>query len=589
MSTPPRPDAARSGILAPLRLPLFRSIWLANLVGSTGWLVQGVGAGWLMTTLSGTPEMVALVQTATQAPILLFALLAGALADLWDRRLVLLVAQLWVSAVSAGLAVMSGLGLTTPMILLLFTFLIGTGAALNGPAWQAVVREIVPKEQLAAAVTLNAIGFNLARALGPAVGGAVVAAYGTEAAFGVNAAGALALVVVLLAWRRELPPDDLPRERLGSAVVTGLRYVGETPAIGAVLARGAVFGFAASAALALLPLVARDRLGGGPVVYGVLLGAFGIGALLGAFLVHPLRQRRGAEFVITALGAMGGIAFIGLGLFPTSLPAVLVALALVGTSWLGSFSTFNIAVQMSTAFWVQARVLALYQTIVFGTMALGSWIWGELAGSAGLEAAHLAAGGLLLLGLTLHWWVPAPVDEAPDLQPAHPPEPLPSLPDAVDSGPVMVQVEYAVGPADAPAFVADMDEVGHLRRRNGALRWRLFQDVADDTRWIEAFVLADWIEHQRLRRRMTRADAALEARAVSYHRGAEPPVRRYMVARRHDSRYLLDAAEEGAAGRGRVALSPRTGRGRESCPRGRGWSRAAPPGTRPTPRAASRT
>lgn len=554
MSTRERPAAAAGGILAPLRLPLFRSIWAANLIGSTGWLVQGVGAGWMMTTLDGSPEMVALVQTAIQAPILLFALLAGALADLWDRRLVLLVAQLWVSAVSAGLAVIGFLGLATPAALLAFTFLIGTGAALNGPAWQAVVREIVPKEQLAAAVTLNAIGFNLARALGPALGGAVVAAYGTEAAFVVNAVGALALVAALLFWRRELPPDDLPRERLGSAVVTGLRYVGETPAIGAVLVRGAVFGFAASAALALLPLVARDRLGGGPVVYGVLLGAFGIGALLGAFLVHPLRQRRGAEFVITALSAAGGLAFVALGLFPTSFAAVLAALALAGTAWLGSFSTFNIAVQMSTAFWVQARVLALYQTIVFGVMALGSWAWGEVAGSTSLEVAHVTAGAILLASIALHWWLPAPAGEAPDLRPAHPPEPLPALPDAVDPGPVMVQVEYVVSPADAPAFVAAMDEVGHLRRRNGALRWRLFQDVADGTRWVEAFVLADWVEHERLRRRMTRADAALEARAVAYHGGEQAPLRRYMVARRHDSRYLLDAAEAGAVAARRAGI-----------------------------------
>jgi predicted MFS family arabinose efflux permease len=547
MSTVGRRQAGSGGgILTPLRLPLFRSVWIANLVGSTGWLVQGVGAGWLMTTISGTPEMVALVQTATLAPILLFALVAGALADLWDRRLVLLLAQLWVSAVSAGLAIISGLGLVTPVVLLLFTFLIGTGAALNGPAWQAVVREIVPREQLAAAVTLNAIGFNLARALGPAVGGAVVAAYGTEAAFVANAFAALALVVVLLFWRRQLPPDDLPRERLGSAVVTGLRYVGETPAIGAILVRGGVFGFAASAALALLPLVARDRLGGGPVTYGLLLGAFGIGALLGAFLVHPLRQRRGAEFVITALSAAGGLAFLALGLVPYLFLPVLAALALAGTAWLGSFSTFNISVQMSTAFWVQGRVLALYQTIVFGTMAVGAWAWGQLAGTTSLEVAHLAAGGMLLLGIALHWRLPLPAGEAPDLQPAQPQEPLPVMTAAIEEGPVMVQIEYQVGAADAPAFVAAMDEVGHLRRRNGALRWRLFQDLADGEHWIEAFVLGDWVEHRRLRRRLTRADVALEARARVFHRGDAPPVRRYMIARRHDSRFLLDAAEEAA-------------------------------------------
>ena len=540
-----RPAGGRGGgILSPLRLPMFRAIWGANLIGSTGWLVQGVGAAWLMTTLAGTPDMVALVQTATMAPILLFALLAGALADLWDRRWVLLVAQLWVAAAAFGLAAVSAAGLLTPAALLLFTFLIGTGAALNGPAWQAVVRELVPGEQLAAAVTLNAIGFNLARALGPAVGGAVVASFGTEAAFLLNGIAALALVGVLLFWRRQLPKDDLPRERLGSAVATGLRYVGETAALRGVLIRAAGFGIAASAGLALLPLIARDRLGGGPVVYGLLLGAFGVGALLGAFLIHPLRQRRGAEFVITALSAAGGLAFVLIGLLPSWFAAVVPALAVAGTAWLGSFSTFNITVQMRTAFWVQARVLALYQTVVFGGMAVGSWAWGELADRTGLETAYLLAGAVMLGSLALHWRMPLTGGEAPNLKPAERQEPLPSIQAAAEEGPVMVQIEYEVGPAHAPAFVAAMDEVGHLRRRNGAVRWRLFQDVSDGARWTEVYVLGDWVEHRRLRRRMTMADAALEARAVAFHRGREPPVRRYMVARRHDSRFLLDEAEE---------------------------------------------
>jgi predicted MFS family arabinose efflux permease len=540
----PRGAARGAGILSPLRVPMFRGIWAANLVGSTGWLVQGVGAAWLMTTLAGTPDMVALVQSATTAPILLFALFAGALADLWDRRWVLLLAQLWVAVAAFGLAAFSALGLLTPLTLLLFTFLIGTGAALNGPAWQAVVRELVPPEELAAAVTLNAIGFNLARALGPAVGGAVVAAYGTEAAFLLNGVAALALVVVLLSWRRQLPADDLPRERLVSAVATGLRYVGETAALRAILLRAAVFGIAASAALALLPLIARDRLGGGPVVYGLLLGAFGVGALLGAFVIHPLRQRRGAEFVITLLTAAGGTAFVLIGLLPTVFAAVVAALALAGTAWLGSFSTFNITVQMRTAFWVQARVLALYQTVVFGGMALGAWGWGELAGRTSLETAYLLAGAVLLGSVALHWRLPLGRGDAADLRPAPRQEPLPAVEATAEEGPVMVQVDYEVGPADAPAFVAAMDEVGHLRRRNGAIRWRLFQDVADGDRWTEVFVLGDWVEHRRLRRRMTRADAALEARAVAFHRGRGAPVRRYLIARRHDSRFLLDEAEQ---------------------------------------------
>ena len=550
MSTGPSATAAGGGILAPLRLPMFRAVWTANLIGSMGWLVQGVGAAWLMTSLSGSADMVALVQTATTLPILLFALFAGALADLWDRRWVLMLAQLWVAGAALALAACSALGLLGPMVLLLFTFLIGTGAALNGPAWQAIVRELVPPAELAAAVPMNAIGFNLARAAGPAVGGAVVAAWGTEAAFLLNGVAALALVVVLLFWRRRLPADDLPRERLIGAVATGLRYVAETAALRAILTRSTVFGIAASAGLALLPLVARDRLGGGPVVYGLLLGAFGIGALLGAFLIHPIRQRRGAEFLITLLSAAGGAAFVLIGLLPDRYGAVVPALAVAGTAWLGAFSTFNITVQMRTAVWVQARVLSLYQALVFGGMALGAWGWGVLAELTALETAYLLAGGMLLASLALHWLLPLPAAALPDLQPLARAEPLPPVP-AGEDGPVLVQVEYEVGPAEAPAFVAAMDEVGHLRRRNGALRWRLYQDTADGDRWLEAFVLGDWVEHQRLRRRMTRADAALEARAVAYHRGATAPVRRYLIARRHDSRYLLDGAEEAELARTR--------------------------------------
>ena len=539
-----RQVARRGGILSPLRVPMFRAVWAANLVGSIGWLVQGVGAAWLMTTLAGTADMVALVQTATMAPILLFALFAGALADLWDRRWVLLLAQVWVAAAAFGLALTSFYGLLTPAALLLFTFLIGTGAALNGPAWQAVVRELVPADELAGAVTLNAIGFNLARAVGPAVGGAVVAGFGTEAAFLLNGITALALVLVLLAWRRQLPKDDLPRERLMSAVVTGLRYVGETAALRAILTRATVFGVAAAAGLALLPLVARDRLGGGPIVYGLLLGAFGVGALAGAFVVHPLRQRRGAEFVVTALTAAGGLAFVAMGLFSSLVLPVVLALALAGTAWLGSFSTFNITVQMRTAFWVQARVLSLYQTVVFGGMAIGAWGWGAFAERTSLESAYLLAGAVLLGSLALHWLLPVSGGEAPDLQPATRQEPLPTIQAAAEEGPVMVQIEYEVGAANAPAFIRAMDEVGHLRRRNGAVRWRLFQDVADGVRWTEVFVLGDWVEHRRLRRRMTMADAALEARAVAYHRGKDAPVRRYMVARRHDARFALSEAEQ---------------------------------------------
>ena len=339
----------------------------------------------------------------------------------------------------------------------------------------------------------------------------MVAAFGTEAAFLLNGVAALALVAVLLFWRRQLPKDDLPRERLGSAVATGLRYVGETPALRAVLIRAAVFGIAASAALALLPLIARDRLGGGPVVYGLLLGAFGIGALLGAFLIHPLRQRRGA-------GVRGHAAVGRRRRSPSSLIGLLPELASRRGAGPGR-GRHRLA----------GRVLDLQHHACRCAPPSGSrracwrstrpwcsaaWRWAPGPGASSptgpaWRRAYLLAGCACC-------WPASPCTGACRSRPARRPtcsrpqrqEPLPTIQAAAEEGPVMVQIEYEVGPANAPAFVAAMDEVGHLRRRNGAVRWRLFQDVADGDRWTEVFVLGDWVEHQRLRRRMTMADAA---------------------------------------------------------------------------------
>jgi predicted MFS family arabinose efflux permease len=532
-STTGRAAAAGGGMLAPLRRPgIFRVVWTANLVSALGTLIQGVGAAWLMTTIDGRADMVALVQTATLAPILLFALAGGVVADLFDRRRVLIVAQVWMAAVSALLAVLGLMGGLGPAGLLLLTFALGTGAALNGPAWQAAVREMVPREDLAAAVTLNAVAFNIARAVGPALGGVLIAALGAEAAFIVNAVSSLALIAAMLAWRRELPPSDLPRERLGHAMVTGLRYVQETPPIRAVLARGGVFGVLASAVMALLPLVARDRLGGDATLYGLLLGAFGVGALAGAFAIHPVRQARGAEFVVTALSAAFGAALLLLGLFP-SLPVAAAALPVAGAAWLGSFSTFNIAVQMTTAPWVQARVLALYQTVVFGGMALGSWAWGHAAEAVGLDLAQAVAGGLLLLSTALHFRLPMPAADAVDLRPmpSRREDPKPAVLFHYGEGPVLVIVEYRVPAANTAAFVRAMEDVGHMRKRDGAWRWNLFQDTEDAQHWFETFTLESWFEYLRQRRRGTAADEAVIGRARALLDPGFQPVVRRMIHR----------------------------------------------------------
>lgn len=534
------------GILAPLRVRLYRELWLATLVSNLGWLIQTVGAAWLMTALVGRADMVALVQAATQAPILCFSLLAGVAADILDRRLVLLTAQLAMLAASLLLAALTATGLIGPWSLLLCTFVLGTGTALQGPAYQAVVRELVPMPILGAAVVLNGVSFNFARAVGPALGGVIVATAGAEGAFLANAASYLPLVLVLLLWRRPVAVDDLPRERVKGAILTGLRYAAETPTIRAVLVRNAVFALAAAAALPLLPLVAKERLAGGPLTYGILLGAFGCGAMAAAAVVNRLRERHGPEPVLRWVSLLFAAGLLLLAL-SGSIPVVLLGLAASGAAWLSAFSFFNIAIQTASAFWVQARIFAIYQTVMFGAMAMGSWLWGELAQAFGITAALAVAAAVLALGplAGLRW--PLPSATGLDLGPAaRRPEPDPALSFDPEEGPVLVQTEYRVAVGDAAAFVRAMDEVGHIRKRNGALRWRLFQDTDDPEHWVETYVVPDWLEHLRLARRTTEADRAAEAAALAFQRGGAPLVRR-LVARRRDARFALDPSERAQA------------------------------------------
>lgn len=403
-----------SGLAEPLRVQAFRRLWAANLASNFGSLIQNVGAAWLMTSLVASADMVALVQTAMLVPILLFAIVAGAVADLRDRRLVLIAAQLWMLAVSLILALAAWQGWVGPWMLLAFTFLLGIGGAVNGPTFQAVVRELVPAHALAAAVTVNSISFNLARSLGPALGGLIVALAGPEAAFLVNALTYLPLIRALAAWQRRPPVAALPRERISEAVVNGLRYVHASRTIRAVMTRSALFGFAATASLALLPVVARNEVTGGPLTFGLLLGAFGAGALLGAFAMQPLRRRCSAELIVAGLIALAALALLGTAQL-RSVPLLSLALALGGAAWLGALSSFNIMVQQCTATWVQARVLAIYQTVLFGAMAAGAYAWGHLAEATSVRAALTTAALMMAASLGLAGWLRLPAGAAPGI------------------------------------------------------------------------------------------------------------------------------------------------------------------------------
>lgn len=521
-------SAARPSPFAPFRHGIFRRIWIATLFSNFGSLIQSVGAAWMMTTIAGSADMVALVQASTALPIMLFSLAAGAIADSFDRRKVMILAQSFLLVVSITLTVLTYLNLITPWLLLALTFLVGCGMALNGPAWQASVGEQVPREDLPAAVALNSISFNIARSVGPAIGGALVAAAGASAAFLANACSYFGLITVLLGWKRTPPPRQLPREPIGSAMMSGIRYSLLSPAISHVLLRGLAFGISSSAVWALMALVARDKLSGGPVTYGIILGAFGVGAVAGALVSAPVRQRLRSEPLVRWTMAVYGLGSIVAGV-SSLLPLTMLGLLAAGAGWVLVLSTFNVSVQMSSPRWVVARALAIYQTVTFGGMAIGSWIWGHVAHWLGLSEAIVLSGiGVLLTALLGVWWRIGELGKA-DLSPAR----LPDLEVDLDlrSGPIVVEVEYKIAPELAMEFLALMNERRRIRQRNGARGWSLTQDLSDPERWVERYSNATWGEYLRQRARTTIADLKLHQQLLACHRGEAPPRLRRMLER----------------------------------------------------------
>jgi MFS family permease len=524
------PTAPRSA-LAPLGYGTFRAIWLASLASNLGGLIQAVAAAWLMTTIAASADMVALVQASTTLPIMLFSLVAGAVADSFDRRRVMLTAQFFMLAVSTALALAAWAGMITPWLLLGFTFLIGCGTALNNPSWQASVGDIVPRADLPAAVTLNSVGFNLTRSVGPAIGGTIIATAGVAAAFAVNAVSYLGLIAVLLRWRPPPREARLPREPLGLAIVAGVRYVAMSPGLGRILLRSFAFGLAAIALLALLPLVARNLVGGGPLTYGVLLGAFGIGAVGGAVLNPGLRSLLSTEGVVRAAFAGFALAAATAAWSPSAWITG-AGMLVGGASWVLALSLFNTTVQLSTPRWVVGRALALYQTATFGGMALGAWLWGLLAEAQGLDVALYAAAGTLVAGGVIGLRLPLPPPIEQNLDPlGRWKEPHVAVDVTPRSGPVAVMIEYRIAEADIAAFLSVMAERHRIRRRDGARHWTLLRDVEDPELWYESYQTPTWTEYVRHNTRATQADAAVGERIRALQKGPERPRVHRMIVR----------------------------------------------------------
>jgi MFS family permease len=524
------PGTGDASAYAPLRQPVFRALWLASLASNLGTWLQNVGVGWLMTGLTPSPLMAALVQAATTLPVFLLALPAGALADVIDRRRLLLAAQGWMLAAAAALAAVTVAGVVTPWLLLALTFALGLGFALNAPAWQAVVPELVPRAEVPAAVALNGVSMNVSRAVGPALGGLLVAAAGPGAAFLLNALSFVAVLWVLFRWDRPAAAGALPAERLVGAMRAGVRYVRHAPAFRAVLVRSAAFVSGAAGLWALLPAVARDHTDWGPAGYGVMLGSLGAGAVLGTLLLPAVRRSTGADAVVAGGTILFAACAAGVALFP-SLGARCLLLFPAGVAWLAALTTLNSSAQSLLPSWVRARALSVYLLVFFGGMAAGSVLWGTVAGPLGVPLALLASAGWMAAGLAAGLRFRLPADPPPDVEPArHFPE-APAMPAAeYDRGPVLVTVEYRV-PADRAAdFRAAVGPLRAARLRDGAIRWDLFQDVEDAERLVEVFLVESWVEHLRQHERVTDEDWAHAAAARSLHAGDRPPRVTHLVA-----------------------------------------------------------
>jgi len=515
---PGAPANARpvSGPWTPLQTALFRNLWIATIVSNVGSWMQDVGAGWLMTSLSSSPSLVALVEAADSFPLMLLALPAGALADIVDRRRLLIAIQVYLLIVAGALGVLTLLDMMTAWMLLGFIFALGVGTAMMLPAWSAIVPELVPTEQMASAIALNSVAINGARAIGPAIAGALVAAVGAWLVFLLNALSYIGILAVLLRWRREHHKSTLPAERFVSAIRVGMRFVMHTRALQVVLIRGSAFFVFASATWSLFPLIVRKELGRGPEIYGLLLTCIGIGAVAGAVLLPRLRARFSRDTLVAGASALYALAALALA-HVQNIGLLAMAMLATGVAWIAILSALQVSAQMTLPAWVRARGLAAFVVVFMGGMALGSILWGQVATRIGIpDALTIAAGGMVLaIGLTWRYKLGhhQVLDFTPSLDWAAPvlaetPEP--------DSGPVMVTIEYRVQPARRAEFVTAMQAVREMRRRNGAYFWELLHDSADPARYMECFMDESWIEHLRQHERASIADRDILQRAKQF-------------------------------------------------------------------------
>lgn len=484
-----------------------------------------------MTTLTDSEQMVALVTGSTTLPIMGLSLLAGVLADNYDRRRIMLAAQLMMLIVSIALTLVTFFNMLTPWLLLAFTFVIGCGGALHNPSWQATVGDIVPRHQVPAAVTANSMSFNLMRSIGPALGGLIIVVAGAAAAFAFNAVSYLALILALIVWKKQAEVRALPREPFRQAATAGVRYVGLSPNLLRIIFRGFLFGLAAVSVLALLPLVARDLLRGSASTYGILLGCFGIGAVFGAISSSRTRRKFNTETIVrTSFLTMAlGILLLSMG---HSMLVSAIALLICGGCWMTTNSLLNVSLQLSTPRWVVGRALSFYMMSNALGMVAGSWLWGLLAETQSLQIAFVASAATLIAGGCVGYKLPLPEFETLNLDPLNRfIEPTLALQLTPRTGPIMVTVDFHINESDIPEFLKAMSARRRIRLRDGARRWSLLRDLENPRIWTEKYYVATWVEYVRHNQRRTISDSEVSDTLRALHQGEGLPTVRRMIER----------------------------------------------------------
>jgi MFS family permease len=507
-----------------LQNPVFRALWIATFISSIGSWMHQVADGWLMATLSPDPFLVSLIQVLTTLPMFMLALPAGTLADLVDRRRYLLFTQSWMLVASATMGVLTWKGWMTPQLLLMATFFMSVGVALNSPGWHSVTPEIVGRKDLHAAVTLNGMAINCARALGPALAGAVLLYFGPAVAFFLNSLSFLSVIAVLLRWKRNPNSDRAPRERFMPAMKGGVRHVRNSPWLRTVLIRAPLFLICSSCLWALIPILCKRAYEFGPPQYGALLALFGLGAVTGAIQILPrLRRKMDLDKIVTLFWLVFACCIGGLGFGTTFLHAC-VCLFFAGVSWLCVLSNFHFVVQSSAPPWVQGRAMSIYLFFFFGAASTGSAWWGFFARWQGIREAFIAAGGALVLTSLSRFLAPLTSAHEHNLEPSgawEAPEITAEIP--LDHGPVMITVEYEIDEDDGPAFREALEKLRIFRYQNGVLQWGYFVDIADPTKYREVYFEESWGAHLRHHERVSSFETEVAREVYEYHRGEGMP------------------------------------------------------------------